>query len=65
MCGHGAVASWAVMATVFVFGLCGNSEAVVASVQSHHHQRSHIAHGGCHTGQYQRPARASELVGQM
>ena len=62
MRGCGVVASWAVMTVDFVCGLCGSSDAVMASVLCHQAQR-HVAPGGRHTGPYHRPAGAS--VGRM
>jgi len=55
MRGCGVVAWCAVMTAVFLRGLCGSSDTVMASVLRHQaHQ--HVARGGCHTGLYKRPA---------
>ena len=55
-------AAWVFMVAVFVCGLCGSSDAVMAPVLRHQ-QRSHVARGGHHTGPHHRPARGS--VGRM
>jgi len=62
MRGCGVVAWCAVMAAVFLCGLCGSSDTVMASVLRHQaHQ--HVARSSHHTGPYNKLAGVS--VGRM
>jgi len=62
MRGCGVVAWCAIMAAVFVCGLRGSSDVIMAFVLRHQAHR-HVARGGCHAGPYNRLAGAS--VGRM